>query len=108
MSKNYEQTGTSADSENHCVLLSCVWGPVLNASQLLILLLALFLVSLFPGGILLHLFSCYVLRFCLQTSLCQFCSPFAALDTFEFIVVLQLMLERRELKHKKNEGCAIA
>lgn len=72
MSKNYEQTGTSASRLREPLLFvrSCLCGPVLNASQLLILLLALFFVSLFPGGILLHLFSCYVLPFCLQTSLC--------------------------------------
>lgn len=64
MSKNSEQTGTPASRHREPLLFvgKCVCGPVFNASQLLILLVALFLVSLFPGGILLHLFSCYVLH----------------------------------------------
>lgn len=84
MSKNYEQTGISASRHREALLFvgSCVCGPVLNASQLLILLVALFLVSLFPGEILLPLFSCYVLHSVWKLVSSQFCSPFAALDTF--------------------------
>lgn len=58
-----EQEPQPAGTEDHCCLYGVVFvTPTLNASQLLILLFALFLVSLSPEGIPLHLFSCYVLH----------------------------------------------